>query len=73
VTSEPMTGPSGWTRTGLAPGSLVAGYRVESRIGTGGMAMVLRARDEVLGRTVALKIRAPALAGDREFRERFVR
>jgi serine/threonine-protein kinase len=37
------------------------------------MAMVLRAKDEALGRTVALKILAPALAGDQEFRERFVR
>jgi serine/threonine protein kinase len=59
--------------TGLRPGSLVAGYRVESRIGAGGMAMVFRARDEKLGRTVALKIVTPALAGDREFRERFDR
>jgi hypothetical protein len=73
VAGESLSGQSGWTLTGLAPGSLVAGYRVESRIGAGGMAMVLRARDEALGRTVALKILAPALAGDREFRERFVR
>jgi serine/threonine protein kinase/WD40 repeat protein len=51
----------------------VAGYRVESRIGAGGMAVVLRARDETLGRTVALKVLAPGLAGDAEFRERFVR
>jgi tRNA A-37 threonylcarbamoyl transferase component Bud32 len=64
---------SKWAPTGLAPGTLVAGYRVESRIGAGGMAMVFRARDEKLGRTVALKILAPALAGDREFRERFAR
>jgi tRNA A-37 threonylcarbamoyl transferase component Bud32 len=64
---------SEWALTGLGPGTLVAGYRVESRIGAGGMAMVFRARDEKLGRTVALKILAPALAGDREFRERFDR
>jgi len=64
---------SQWALTGLGPGTLVAGYRVESRIGAGGMAMVFRARDEKLGRTVALKILAPALAGDREFRERFDR
>jgi serine/threonine protein kinase len=59
--------------TGLAAGSVVAGYRVESRIGAGGMAMVFRARDESLGRTVALKVLAPALADDADFRERFIR
>jgi serine/threonine protein kinase len=59
--------------TGLAAGSVVAGYRVESRIGAGGMAMVFRARDESLGRTVALKVLAPALADDAAFRERFIR
>src|SRR5215471_12948172 len=37
------------------------------------MATVFRARDVGLGRTVALKILAPALAGDRAFRERFIR
>jgi len=52
---------------------LAAGYRVESRIGAGGMAMVFRARAEKLGRTVALKILTPVLAEDREFRERFDR
>ena len=58
---------------GLAPGAVVAGYRVEARIGAGGMAVVFRAMDAGLGRTVALKVLAPALVGDREFRERFIR
>ena len=53
-------------------GSRIAGYRVEERIGQGGMAVVFRARDEQLGRLVALKILAPALAGDSEFRRRFI-
>jgi serine/threonine-protein kinase len=54
-------------------GSRVSGYRLEQEIGRGGMAVVFRARDEQLGRLVALKILAPALAGDESFQRRFVR
>ena len=57
----------------FAVGSLIAGYRIEERVGAGGMAVVFRARDERLGRLVALKILAPALAADEGFRMRFVR
>jgi serine/threonine protein kinase len=53
--------------------SRIAGYRLEQRIGSGGMAVVFRARDERLGRLVALKILAPGLAADDAFRQRFVR
>jgi serine/threonine protein kinase len=55
----------------FAAGSRIAGYRLEEQIGHGGMAVVFRARDEQLGRLVALKILAPALAGDAEFQRRF--
>ena len=58
---------------GLSPGAVVAGYRIDDQIGAGGMAVVYRARDVRLGRQVALKVLAPALAGDEEFRARFIR
>jgi Protein kinase domain/Domain of unknown function (DUF929) len=71
--SEELPGDTGRQLAGFAPGSLVAGYRLEKRIGAGGMAVVFRARDERLGRLVALKILAPALAADAAFRQRFIR
>ena len=58
---------------GLSAGSRIAGYRLEEQIGEGGMAVVFRARDERLQRQVALKILAPTLAADEEFRRRFIR
>jgi serine/threonine protein kinase/Tol biopolymer transport system component len=59
--------------TRLGPGSRVAGYLLENQIGAGGMAVVFRARDERLGRLVALKVLAPGLAADESFRLRFIR
>jgi serine/threonine protein kinase len=58
---------------GLAAGATLAGYRLEERVGAGGMAVVFRAREEQLGRLVALKIAVPALAADIDVRERFIR
>jgi serine/threonine protein kinase/DNA-binding beta-propeller fold protein YncE len=58
---------------GFGPGSTVAGYRLDQMIGQGGMAVVYRAYDRRLQRRVALKILAPELARDKEFRLRFIR
>ncbi len=57
----------------LVAGSQVAGYRLEERIGDGGMAVVFRAYDYRLDRQVALKVLSPALASDEAFRRRFIR
>jgi outer membrane protein assembly factor BamB len=57
---------------GFRAGSLLAGYRLEAQVGAGGMATVFRARDQRLGRLVALKILAPGLTADSAFRRRFI-
>jgi serine/threonine protein kinase len=66
--AAPVMRPGG-PLTGLVPGSRVAGYVLERLVGVGGMAAVYQARDERLGRVVALKL----LAGDEAVRTRFVR
>ncbi|WP_046726785.1 serine/threonine-protein kinase [Streptomyces humi] len=52
-------------------GTRIAGYEVQGEIGRGGMAVVYRARDLRLDRTVALKLLAPELARNDTFRRRF--
>jgi serine/threonine protein kinase len=47
-------------------------YKILERIGAGGMGEVFRARDTRLGRTVAVKVVGPEIAGDPDRRERFL-
>ena len=54
-------------------GTEVAGFRIESVLGRGGMSVVYVAEQMRLGRKVALKLLTSELAWDEQFRERFVR
>ncbi len=50
----------------------LAHYKILDRIGTGGIGEMYRARDTRLGRTVAIKMLRPEIAGDPVQRERFL-
>ena len=54
-------------------GTELAGYRIESLLGWGGMSVVYLAQDLRLKRRVALKLLAAGLAEDESFRDRFLR
>ena len=57
----------------LAPGAVLADFKVEDVVGRGGMGVVYQAVQLSLDRPVALKLIAPHLTGDEGFRERFVK
>src|SRR5260370_19368114 len=56
----------------IGPGTMLGGrYRLDERIASGGMGDVWRCVDDVLGRTVAVKILLPSLLEEPGFTERF--
>jgi serine/threonine-protein kinase len=64
-----MADPTDDPRIGME----IAGYRIEERVGRGGMGVVYRAEHLNLRRRAAIKIIAPDLAESEGFRERFTR
>ncbi len=55
------------------PQEIAGRYRIERRLGAGGMSTVFLAQDTVLERPVAVKLLAEHLADDEAFVERFQR
>ena len=68
-----MDGVARWFPGDLRTGMRIAGYELEERVGTGGMAVVFRARDDRLNRQVALKFLLHGTEADGTFRQRFLR
>jgi serine/threonine protein kinase len=64
-----MANPDGWSE--LSDGDEFAGYRIEQRLGRGGMGILYLALEPGLERRVALKLIAPEAAADDVFARRF--
>jgi len=57
----------------LSVGQTFGGYHIVELVGSGGMGLVYRAEQRILGRTVALKVIRPEIAESGDYRERFLR
>ena len=57
----------------LAPGTSLGPYKIESRLGAGGMGEVYKATDARLDRTVAIKVLPEHVASDPDLKQRFER
>ena len=57
----------------LTEGAQLGPYLIEALLGAGGMGEVYRARDSRLERVAAVKVLLPAIAGQADFRKRFLR
>jgi len=66
-------GPPLQTETSVRIGEQLGPYRIEQKIGQGGMGEVYRARDTRLNRIVAIKVLPSRLADSAESRDRFER
>jgi serine/threonine-protein kinase len=57
----------------LSEGQTFGGYHIIELVGSGGMGLVYRAEQRILGRTVALKVIRPEIAESGDYRSRFLR
>ncbi len=61
------------SNAGLKTGQVISHFRIEGKLGSGGMGEVYLAQDTVLQRRVALKLLLPVLCRDANHRQRFLR